>query len=316
MDRRTYVLNAVKLLRGKLFIMKGYLSVVWWNTSLSPPKSSKRNLASQDKKECIAVILQRLMDMDYDFICLGEVSIEDIIYIANYLNLKKTEYNYAIGAQKQDRLYFDTAILYKKNHQLIKYNNDDCQFATMGLGSRNLKIFERYEFIHSEFGSLLSFYLSHWPSQLQDNSLNTATISSRLRYEIEKDLENNKEIIMMGDYNVEPFSDEMVHHLQSSRDRDIVLKKPNIFYNPCWKFLPLNTESKVKGTYNYRNGNFHTWCVIDQILISSSFLKNQWAFDDNLTSILDIESMLSSIDRVFTNPSDHWPLSSLIHRIS
>lgn len=295
--------------------MKGFLSIIWWNTSLSPPMSSKRNLASQDKKEGIATILQKFMDMKYDFICLGEVSMEDIIHISSFLNLKKTEYNYAIGAQKQGRLYFDTAILYKKNHQLIKHDRDDCQFATMGLGSRNLKIFERYEFIHSEFGNLLSLYLSHWPSQLQDNSLNTATISSRLRFEVEKDLESHKEVIMMGDYNVEPFSDEMVHHLQSSRDRDIVLKKPNIFYNPCWKFLPLSTEAKVKGTYNYINGNFHTWCVIDQILISSPFLKNQWAFDDNLTSIIDIDSLFKANEE-FNNPSDHWPLSTLITRVN
>lgn len=295
--------------------MKDFLSIVWWNTSLSPPMSSKRNLASPDKKECIATVLQRFMDMGYDFICLGEVSMEDIIYISSHLNLKNTEYNYAIGAQKQGRLYFDTAILYKKNHQLIKHNKDDCQFATMGLGSRNLKIFERYEFIHSEFGNLISLYLSHWPSQLQDSSLNTATISSRLRFEVEKDLEEKKEVIMMGDYNVEPFSDEMVHHLQSSRDKDIVLKKPNIFYNPCWKFLPINPEVKVKGTYNFIKGNFHTWCVIDQILISSSFLKNQWSFDDSLTSIIDLDTLFKPNEE-FKNPSDHWPLSTLITRIN
>lgn len=295
--------------------MKDYLSIIWWNTSLSPPMSSKRNLASQVKKECIATVLKKFMDMKYDFICLGEVSIEDVSYISSYLNLKKTEYNYAIGTQKQGRLYFDTAVFYKKNHQLIKYNRDDCQFATMGLGSRNLKIFERYEFIHSEFGNLISLYLSHWPSRLQDNSLNTATISARLRFEVEKDLDNNKEIIMMGDYNVEPFSDEMVHHLQSSRDRDIVLKKPNIFYNPCWKFLPLGANARVKGTYNYTEGNFHTWCVIDQILISSSFLKNQWSFDDSLTSIIDLNTLFKQ-DEEFKNPSDHWPLSTLITRIN
>lgn len=295
--------------------MKDYLSIIWWNTSLSPPMSSKRNLASRVKKECIAIILKKFMDMKYDFICLGEVSSEDVSYISSYLNLKKTEYNYAIGAQKQGRLYFDTAIFYKKKHQLIKYNRDDCQFATMGLGSRNLKIFERYEFVHSEFGNLLSLYLSHWPSRLQDNSLNTATISARLRFEVERDLDNNKEVIMMGDYNVEPFSDEMVHHLQSSRDRDIVLKKPNVFYNPCWKFLPLDTNARVKGTYNYTEGNFHTWCVIDQILISSSFLKNQWSFDDSLTSIIDLNTLFKPNEE-FKNPSDHWPLSTLITRIN
>ncbi len=69
--------------------MKGLLSIIWWNTSLSPPMSSKRNLASQDKKEGIATILQKFMDMKYDFICLGEVSMEDIIHISSFLNLKK-----------------------------------------------------------------------------------------------------------------------------------------------------------------------------------------------------------------------------------
>lgn len=294
--------------------MMDFLSIIWWNTSLSPPTSSKRNLASQEKKENIARVLQKFMDLRYDFICLGEVTLEDIIYISSHLNLTKTEYNYAIGAQKQGRLYFDTAILFKKDHQLVKHKTDDCQFATMGLGSRNLKIFERYEFIHSRFGNLLTLYLSHWPSQLQDNSLNTCTISSRLRFEVEKDLLAGKEVIMMGDYNVEPFSNEMVHNLQSSRDKDIVLKKPNVFYNPCWKFLPLNADTKIKGTYNYTNGNFHTWYVIDQILISNAFLKDRWLFDDSLISIVDLDSIFN-VNEEFKNPSDHWPLSSLIHRI-
>ena len=107
----------------------------------------------------------------------------------------------------------------------------------------------------------------------------------------------------------------MVHNLQSSRDQAIVLKKPNVFYNPCWKFLPIGQSQKIKGTYYYSSGNFHTWSVIDQILVSSSFLKNEWKFNDRFTSIIDVELLLDGEDEVY-NPSDHWPLSTLINRIN
>lgn len=296
--------------------MDDYLSMVWWNTSLSPPLTSKRNLATEEKIVQVTKVIKKFMDIGYDFICLGEVSLQDIISISDHLGLVNSEYNYAIGAQKQGRLYFDTAIFYKKKHNLVSPDNGyDCLYTTMTSGSRNLKVYERYQFYHQHYEKSFVFYLSHWPSQLQNNALNTVSISSRLRFELEGELDEKNNIILMGDYNVEPYSDEIVHHLQSSRDQKIVLKKPNVLYNPCWKFLPIDQTNKIKGTYNYSSGNFHTWSVIDQIMLSSSFLQNEWEFNDKFTSIVDIELLLAG-EQDAHNPSDHWPLSTLIKWIN
>ncbi|MBD0247164.1 hypothetical protein IAG06_19735, partial [Acinetobacter baumannii] len=72
------------------------LSVVWWNTSLSPPISSKRDKSSDEKRAAIASVIQKFMENDYEFICLGEVMIfredpddEDTIidYFENFTDL-------------------------------------------------------------------------------------------------------------------------------------------------------------------------------------------------------------------------------------
>ena len=289
------------------------LSIVWWNTSLSPPISSKRDKSSDEKRASIASIVQAFMENDYEFICLGEVGPEDIDYFEKTIFPQSLGYFCAKGVDGVGRTFFDTCIYYKKDHHLIRNGSSDVENFTMSSATRTFKYGQKYRFCIFNI-ERFTIYLSHWPSRLNDVSVKVVSIAERLRVNIEDELKETKNIILVGDYNVEPYDPAVVHQLQSSRERAIVSKKPNVFYNPCWKFLvpshelkPLNTH----GTYYYAHGHFHNWHVIDQIMFSSNFLSDQWDLQDKYINIVNLANLDDTKKHLL---SDHHPLSAVILR--
>jgi hypothetical protein len=224
--------------------------------------------------------------------------------------LEQKGYSYVEGADKQGRLYFDTAIIFHKNLEILQQDNGRfCDHAILGIGHRNLKIYEKYSFYNSEIDQKINVFLSHWPSKLRDNTLNVIEISIELRKKVHELLENEENVILMGDYNLEPYSTEIVSFLNSSRDKSYVTQKKKVLYNPCWNLLPVNSANKIHGTYAL-SSNYHDWHVLDQVMFSRSFLLNQWVLDDSLIFINDLDKLFT--DRKVCNPSDHWPLTAII----
>lgn len=296
--------------------MKNFeLSIIWWNTSLSPPISSNRKEASIEKKQIIASVIQKFMVSNYEFICLGEVSSEDLLFFEKTIEPQKFGYSCAKGTEKDSRLYFDTCVYYKKHHTLHRQNGADVKKFTMSSSNRNYKVGQKYKFTLSIDEDIV-FYLSHWPSRLRDVDLQISSIAERLRVDVETESETINNIVLVGDYNVEPYDKRIVHHLQTSREKELVLKRPNIFYNPCWKFLTA-TQTLHKfdktGTYHFPSGQFHSWNTIDQIMFSKVFLTESWKFDDELIQIVDPNTFMEDKE-VDYNLSDHYPLIANISR--
>ncbi len=291
------------------------LSMIWWNVNLSPPIASKRNLASDEKIIQTAYILEKLMLKGYSIICLGEVSNDDIRKIIEIIS--NPSYSSIMGAEKQGRLYFDTAILYNINHVDI-VANDKGTFSSFGKftkGSKNLKIFEMYIFRSKIFvNERFYVFLSHWPSKLRDTTLETHLIAHELSKEVDKYIKENKNVILMGDYNLEPYELDIVENLLSSRDKDLVLNKDYLLFNPCWYLLTLEQENGINGTYFYNNGQCHKWRIIDQIMISKSFLTKPWNYKRNYLEILEPNELFAVPEEIVNNPSDHYPLSNFIYR--
>ena len=294
--------------------MKNFeLSIVWWNTSLSPPVTSKRDKSSDEKRTLIASVIQKFMENDYEFICLGEVGPEDIDFFEKTIFPQNLGYFCGKGVDSVGRTFFDTCIYYKKDHHLIRNGSSDVQNFTMSSATRTFKYGQKYRFTLSN-KEKITIYLSHWPSRLNDVSLQVTSIAERLRVNIEDELKEIKNIILVGDYNVEPYDSAVVHQLQSSREKTLVSKKPNVFYNPCWKFLVPSRQLKslnTHGTYFYANGQFHNWHVIDQIMFSSNFLSDEWDLQDKYINIVNLTNLDDTKKSLL---SDHHPLSAVILR--
>lgn len=292
----------------------GSLSIIWWNVGLSPPRSSTRNKASFEKIEKVSEIIGIFISKNYDLICLGEVSKEDMRKLSVILNLEELKYSYIEGADKQGSLYFDTAVIYSNKLVAQRQSNDSyCFHEVLNITDRNsVKLFERYIFRIQDVDDDIVLYLSHWPSQLRNSEIQTTHIAISLKNQIREILEEQRNVILMGDYNLEPYDKCIVNYLGSSRSKDEVKRNKTMLYNPCWKLLVPNGNDTTCGSYYYAQGNYHKWQILDQCMFSRSFLEKPWFFDDNLVSIIDINKLYDSNEGI--NPSDHWPISCTIFR--
>jgi hypothetical protein len=85
-------------------------------------------------------------------------------------------------------------------------------------------------------------------------------------------------VILMGDFNDEPFDESMVTLLPSTRDRTLA-RAGGFLYNPFWRFLGEMVPYRIGenfqghgGTFFHRAGVETRWLTFDQILFSSAFV--------------------------------------------
>lgn len=301
-------------------------SIIWWNTSLSPPtaptkvKEKNGQLSKTEKLKYISDVIRYFMSLDYDFICLGEVLDDDIIALQNSLNLYSSTYTLVSGVEKFDGLYFDTCILYKKEHSYIPAHECNVRKVIISISGRKVRVGQRFEFKYSYTSETLVLYLSHWPNPRSADQSIYDSIAQELRSSLSTDLNSNHAIVLLGDYNVEPCNHSLTNKLQTSREKELVKYRKELFYNPFWKFLSKSqivnsnaVNSEIYWSYFLKKtGLFNSCHVIDQIMFSSNFLSNSWKFDDNLIKIINPNDMINLTSKVMI--SDHMIVSAHIEK--
>lgn len=140
-----------------------------------------------------------------------------------------------------------------------------------------------------------------------------------------------RHVVIIGDLNVEPFSELFNERLIASRDRARARQQPHWvdtdvrrirMYNPTWRLLgerhPHGTPSVGHHAGTYYHAKSQTWHTYDQLLVSGSLLTNSPPFlDEVLCGIMVLPGCLgvSGLPERFewnngqpTGLSDHLPL--------
>lgn len=79
-------------------------------------------------------------------------------------------------------------------------------------------------------------------------------------------------VILLGDFNTNPYEKNMIRSesILAYRDFvDVINAQKNVFYNPSWRYL--KERKNFKGTFFYQ-GNTPKWNIYDQILISKKLV--------------------------------------------
>jgi len=292
----------------------------WWNTSLSPVGKQRADARSQKIAEAIVKILIDIEGLDC--LALGEVTSEDL------QNLKKsidsTHYDVDWGEMRKSRLFFDVGIIY--NTQRLYLN--DSRLVIDRHGKQALKVARRIDFTIIDTNEPVHVFISHWPSRLwcSEHDAKRDTLGMRLRDAIEGVKEAyqdpyDPQIILLGDYNDEPFARSLAEHLPASRDRTLVNLNAHYFYNPFWRLLGESlphsnnmTSKSFAGTYFHKKGNVTRWLTFDQIMVSSSFLQDdRWYLNEKYTTIWrhpPLDDLVENPGEIF----DHFPVISVIQR--
>ncbi len=172
----------------------------------------------------------------------------------------------------------------------------------------------------------MTFFVIHWTSRILESSDTQVRshLAASLRRKVNAlfDLEPKSKIIVLGDFNDEPYDLSIARYLEASREIQRVGANPRLLYNPFWRQLsPLGHYSAKTspaantGSFYYRNGHVHRWHVFDQILLSSSFVGGSaWHLDEENTYIVDgSRGFPKDIGR--GSHFDHYPVIASLERV-
>jgi len=134
--------------------------------------------------------------------------------------------------------------------------------------------------------------------------------------------DGNARLIIMGDFNEEPFHECLENQLLASRDRALAAKSPLHLYNPFWRHLGESepyaggaSRKSFAGTCFLRTGRATQWKTVDQIIVSSAFLSSgPWHLNEELTRIVYITPKAMREDGA-TGIFDHFPVIATIERL-
>ncbi len=291
--------------------------ILWWNTSLSPLAKSRAQ--DSDKEFAIAYLAELRRVLHPDIVGLAEVCAQDLRDILTTLDDPNLSVHDATA--NDDGHGFDTAVLFDRRRLELTTN----RALLDSYGRANLKIGEQLLFQVSDAVDPLHLFVSHWPSRLHcaPSDPRRTEIGTSLRRTLD-DLRatssaKRQYIVLMGDYNDDPFSPSLAEHLLATRDRELAKNNDSYLYNPFWRrlgesapFVYGRDVSSICGTHFYRGNNQGRWFTFDQIIFSSAFLSGGPLYLNEDKSIIlrttELESRLQRAGDIF----DHLPVVGTI----
>ena len=293
----------------------------WWNCGLSPP-STKAKKKEPNLGFVISIItLLEIREVDVLGIC--EVNEQDIESINTIIqSLENTDLQILNLYKKQGNSIEDFCLVYNSKKLRITSYGDSLNTWDTVTGKK-LKAGVSANFILDN-DIPLSLILCHWQSRKSypQESAQRIKLGSTLRTNIDEILSGNDNslIVVLGDFNDEPFDKPIQDHLSASRDAAFVLRKPHSLFNPFWSCLGAMNEiehhPRSSGSCYYKeDGNMTHWKTFDQILFSSAFLKPDWEFVDKGAEIVN-DIPIQDVDLAWNEISDHYPVLSHIRRIA
>lgn len=287
------------------------ITLGWWNTSLSPT-SRNESPSDSDRQKALQIITSLLEDERVDFLGLCEVTTSDIAYFSSNIS---DEYRCLSFNDSCGRGRFDLGFIGRV--PLMQHDpNYSYRIFVDGSWSYGLGV----EIELAIDAGRVTLLLSHWPSRLHKarNAPERTVFGTELR-RVLSGYDGDAKLILMGDYNDEPFDDPLCSFLKASRDRNRVSAKKNIFYNPFWRKLGAHSAYRKKGPKNWAAGTYYhssgretKWYTFDQMMFSESFLKpGGLRLDEECVRIVCSDNLLSLI-RSKVSRFDHLPVMAVI----
>jgi hypothetical protein len=261
------------------------------------------------------VIVSLITEIGADFIALGEMSDLDLVDISKICE----QYGYSVhsGITKAGRSKFD--ICYVCND--LKLSIENFRDIISKKGESTLKVAKRVDLTSLLDGTAFHLFISHWPSRLwcEQNHADRHTFGMRLRDSFDdlvQQCANYPFVIMLGDYNDDPFDQSLSEQVMASRDIDMVRRTKHLLYNPFWRHLCKQSEShQGAGSYYYKGGRTTKWHTFDQLIYSQAFLTSrEWTYDHGYNLVHEMPELIEMVK----NPEsvfDHLPVYGKIEKV-
>ncbi|PSU61236.1 endonuclease/exonuclease/phosphatase [Photobacterium phosphoreum] len=296
------------------------LKMAWWNVSMSPASNKAASKGNTNThKQLFDNLMFLFSKYDMAVIALCEVSSTDIVALDTHF--QKSPFQVLDLTFKAGKTRFDTAIIYNKDLVFIEHQYDlknEIRSQTIKAGQ---KILLTEKMNMDEF----TLILCHWASKISQSGLEKRLKSGTILYEEAKELmNNNKQVIIMGDFNDNPYDESLFRKLNATRCYESVRRHPTeLLYNPFWRNIVSNIQynytkadqvSFPSGSHRYRDPFGEIWHSYDQILFSGNFLGfSAWHLNEPQTKVIEDTNFLDMLlcsKTIF----DHLPVMCEITR--
>lgn len=297
------------------------LRMAWWNTALSP---AARNAGSKANSETYTIICEHIKNLitklSCDLVAICEVSTQDVSHISSYLDEHLTNIKVLDLTCELNQTRFDIAVIYNEGKIQLRH----LHYLSKTQTGSTVKAAQVVELVNMDHEEKIQLFLCHWASRLNGGSELRRKSAADIVYSYAQELMNKgNDVIVMGDFNDNPYDESILAHLHSSRCHDAVRKFPKeYFYNPFWRSVVSDKKySHLAGDDSFRSGTLKykqflgtVWHSYDQIMFSGSFLgTGAWHLNEQNTKVLDEIDLIKD----FENKKiliDHLPVICEITR--
>jgi hypothetical protein len=283
------------------------LRIAWWNTGLSPPRGG--GCPTEAQWRVASEVVATLVDsQQVDILGLGEVTSDDVSKLRSSLHMPRD-----FDLQVEDKPVARIGVLHDRRRVRV-LDDRESGIDTIVCGKTvNRMLRFAVDLVETETRAYLFFV--HWPSRMVPTH---ELVRGKLGEELCRTVrdargDNSFPVVVLGDFNDEPF-DQSLAFLQCSRDRSLVRRKPDLLYNPFWRWLgeqqPLAEEGATRrcaGTHHWKSGLLTHWFTFDQALVSASLLGGgPWTLCEERTGVLQWPPLLAK-GRICSG-FDHFPI--------
>ncbi|MGR5517913.1 endonuclease/exonuclease/phosphatase family protein [Vibrio harveyi] len=278
-----------------------HLRFCWWNTGLSPAVKSKSSTVDDAQYEKLTThIVELILRKSCDLIALCELSSDDVLHITRRLRDIFPHYRVLDLTNKIQRTRYDVAVIYNTAKLGVEFQHDLSKIITGNTVKAGQLI--RVDSIHDK--KPIYVYLCHWASRLRSEGKEKREASARLVFESSQEyIRNDDYVVVMGDFNDNPYDDSLTTHLNATRCLDAVQKYPtDFFYNPFWRTMVSEhlyshseeTKSYRSGTHRFKQFAGTMWHSYDQMVFSGNFLKEgYWHLNEPRTHVIYDDSLFA-----------------------
>lgn len=202
---------------------------------------------------------------------LGVAEVENMQVLEDWTSLPEmADYDYRVAhLESNDYRGIDAGLLYRANafralniQDYIITFPDEPDYKTRD-------IFEVKGILENR--DTITIFINHFPSRRGGQSESEPKriyVATQLRRLVDKTFAENADakIIVMGDFNDEPFNKSIADVLGAGKTWST---QPKSLFNPMW-----NLAEKGLGSYNYRDN----WQMIDQIILSGELLDEDQGY--------------------------------------
>lgn len=268
------------------------LSIAWWNlenlfdreTAARPPELARKlagelrgwNAAVRNSKlaQLARVVESMFGGAGPDLLGVCEVENESLLnLLINRINLPGRNYG-VVAHNSPDARGIDVSFIVDLN--TLQVVAADHQVVVKRSATRDIFWVELTE---PTTGATFVAIANHWPARsagLYESEPFRMLTGETLSFVLsnlftQSNLGNDLPVILMGDFNDEPFNRSMREYLLGTRDDGLVRRSrsaPRVF-NLMWPLM----DARNLGTYRYGS----EWNMLDQFLVSKGMLRNNSA---------------------------------------